>query len=327
MGQIEEWKKIPGFNGQIEVSNYGRVRRIGHYTVSTTNRRRYFPDSYYTLKENENVQTRVEFEFGGEKYGFMVKSLVANAFLENKNGGSFVEHIDGNIRNNTVWNLRWSRFSESQEGEEWLPVNGYEGLYEISNMGRLRSLYNGVVTYGEKKKDGYMVFRLYKDHHGRVFLIHVLVAMAFLPNPKNKRYVDHINCIRSDNRAANLRWVTAKENANNPITLQRYRERPITPMSQEARQKLSEQRKGKKNPFFNQTHKAEFIERISKPLVQLTSDGKLVRVWKSATEASRELMVCREAINRCCRGLSKTSFGFRWVYKNDYDNRNAKQTE
>lgn len=110
---------------------------------------------------------------------------------------------------------------------EWRPVVGWEGLYEVSNTGLVRSL------TGKKGKEhimrpsvtrhGYCSLVLRHKGKKQYITVHILVAKAFIPNPENKPQIDHINTIRTDNRVENLRWCTNKENHANPITAERYR--------------------------------------------------------------------------------------------------------
>lgn len=87
-------------------------------------------------------------------------------------------------------------------------------IYEISNKGNVKKNGNLLIPYLTKK--GY-----YRIGHK---LIHRMVAEMFIPNPENKPFIDHINTIKTDNRVENLRWVTAKENSNNPISKKRQSE-------------------------------------------------------------------------------------------------------
>ena len=105
--------------------------------------------------------------------------------------------------------------------EEWKPVKNFEGLYEVSNLGRIKSLYkNGKekILKPMKHRDGYLVVNLYKNGKRKGCKVHRLVAQAFILNIDNKPEVDHINTIRDDNRVENLKWVTKKENRNNILT-------------------------------------------------------------------------------------------------------------
>ena len=115
--------------------------------------------------------------------------------------------------------------------EIWKDVKGYEGLYQVSNLGRIKSLqrngtvgYDKIITPNGCGRYARIGLRNKKRVH---FLVHRLVASAFIPNPNNFPQVDHINGNRYDNRVENLRWVTAKQNINNPITLKKHSDKMI----------------------------------------------------------------------------------------------------
>lgn len=109
--------------------------------------------------------------------------------------------------------------------EIWKPVEGYEGLYEISNLGRVKSLSRQkqlnkyVKTIDERimkqslNKRGYMYVRLTKNGVQRAYRVHRLVAAAFVENPDNLPHVNHIDFNRTNNRADNLEWITPKCNS------------------------------------------------------------------------------------------------------------------
>ncbi len=136
----------------------------------------------------------------------------------------------------------WENLSlEDMEGEIWKDVVGYEGLYQVSNMGRVKSLERKCKTRRGKgtffrmayskilrqlpSDKRYLRVTLYKNSKCKTIKVHRLVATAFIDNPLNKETVDHINTIITDNRACNLRWLTMKEQYSfNEITREREKE-------------------------------------------------------------------------------------------------------
>ena len=108
--------------------------------------------------------------------------------------------------------------------EEWRDIKGYEGLYQVSNLGRVKSLGNNKTRKEKILKpetiNGYLRVCLFKERKGKHILVHRLVADAFIPNMDNKPYIDHIDGNPNNNIINNLRWCTHNENMNNLITKQ-----------------------------------------------------------------------------------------------------------
>lgn len=175
--------------------------------------------------------------------------------------------------------------------------------YEISNMGNVRSVdrfvnCNGGVAFKKGKilknylsKRGYYVVNL----SIKQYKVHRLVAEAFIPNPDNKPQIDHINTDKTDNRVENLRWVTNKENMNNPITQQNC----------------------SKNNYWN--GKVGLKHRNSIPIYQLTKEGEIIKEWECAAAVAKELNISRIGIRRCCQGKAFTAGGYVWKNVSDYE--------
>ena len=196
------------------------------------------------------------------------------------------------------------------EEEVWKPIKDYEGLYEVSNLGRVKSL-NYRKTGKEKilknieNSKGYFQVGLVKFGKQKLFTVHRLVAEAFIPNPEGKPCIDHINTIRSDNRVENLRWVTHEENNNNPLTKKKYSEN-------------HREQSGEKNPMYGKTVE----NNRSKPVVQIDQTTNEVKIWESAKKAERQGGFNNGAINQCCRGKRKSHKGYKWMYLFDYNKLN-----
>lgn len=105
--------------------------------------------------------------------------------------------------------------------EELKEIENFPG-YCVDNMGNVFSVKTNVILK-PWKINGYNAVGLYKDGKRFVFLVHRLVAEAFICNPQNKEQVDHKNGKLTDNRVCNLRWATPKENSNNPVTIQKLK--------------------------------------------------------------------------------------------------------
>lgn len=114
--------------------------------------------------------------------------------------------------------------------EIWKDITGYEGYYQVSNLGNFRSLdrivkhkrygfhsYPGKSMKVEPTVEGYTRIVFMKEHIKKRYMCHRIVAEMFIPNPENKPYVNHINGITSDNRAENLEWCTQAENERHSV--------------------------------------------------------------------------------------------------------------
>lgn len=226
------------------------------------------------------------------------------------------------------------------ENEEWRDVIGYEGKYQVSNLGNVRSL--SYMRTGRIKnlalhinKHGYVYVALLKDGKHKTCLVHRLVALAFIPNPDGKPCIDHINTIRNDNRVENLRWCTISENMRNPISYERYcaasKVRCLgKKQSLEVRMRQSERSKGELNNFYGKKHTEETRMRIKeyrksethlrkwcKPITQYDLNGNKIKDWVCAKYAEIELGIKIGRICAVLKGRKSTCGGYKWSYADD----------
>lgn len=188
--------------------------------------------------------------------------------------------------------------------EEWRDVVGYEGLYQVSNLGRVKSLpkMRGFILQESKIKDtqisdGYVRCTLHLNGTPKKHLIHRLVAEAFIPNPENKPCVDHINRDRGDNRVENLRWCTYKENV---LFAETYNCR------RNAMKLMNE------NPIVKEKKRNVWLCKI---VIQEDLDGNLIRTYRSASEAYRVLgyPVSAQCLGKYKTCYKKRNFKFRYA--------------
>lgn len=174
--------------------------------------------------------------------------------------------------------------------EVWKPISGYEGLYEISNYGNVRSLERYKVYRNELRTihakilkyntitSGYKQVALYKSGKRKCLLIHRLVAEAFIDNPHNLPQVNHKDGNKTNNNVANLEWCTAKE---------------------------------------NMVHSVEHNIRTDlKPVDMFSKAGEYIKTFNCIREAGRVLGIKHHNISMCCRGKYgyKTAGGYIWKF-------------
>lgn len=172
-----------------------------------------------------------------------------------------------------------------EETEIWMPVIGYESFYEVSNIGRVKSLIRGSGNHRNTKEkilkpyeaSGYYEVSLYIDKskvHGK---IHRLMARAFIPNPEKKRCINHKNGIKTDNRLSNVEWATHTENLVHAYQTGLHKPRPGVIV----RQRHSDEEIILAKKLINEGHRLVDIAKMHKLSLNILSNISQGRSWKS----------------------------------------------
>lgn len=168
--------------------------------------------------------------------------------------------------------------------EIWKPIVGYEGLYEVSNLGNVKSL-NWKNTkeekclYLKKHNKGYLQVELVKNKNKKMVLVHRIVAETFLENLSNKPQINHKDYNRSNNNVENLEWCTNSENMKHSAL--RKKSKPI-----------------KRN----------------EKIIQYDFNGNIIKTWENCIAIKSKYKYNQTSIFECCEGKRKTAYGFIWRY-------------
>jgi hypothetical protein len=187
--------------------------------------------------------------------------------------------------------------------EVWKDVPGYEGMYQASNTGKIKSLTRIVnSSYGSKmritgkikklcqKPNGYVYVGLSKNGETRSYRVHRLIAMAFIENKSNLSDVNHKNGKKNDNRLSNLEWCSPSQNSIHAYEMNL-----------------------RKSPNYWEG-KFGALHNLSKAVEMRSKEGIIIKTFASIREAERITGIANQNITKCLKGKRASAGGYRWEY-------------
>ena len=183
--------------------------------------------------------------------------------------------------------------------EIWKDIEGYEGLYQVSNCGNVKSIHyrktnKEKILIPKCNNSGRLWVELWNSGKARQFLIHRLVASAFIENPDCLPQINHIDENPKNNKVENLEWCTGSYNVKTYF---------------------------KNHPEFFTNRKVRTTKNGRKLLLdceieQCLKDGTVIRIWPNSRFAAVEMNWSQWSISECCRGKRKTAYGYIWRFAN-----------
>lgn len=178
--------------------------------------------------------------------------------------------------------------------EIWKNIKDYEGLYQVSNFGKVKRLQHKrcdrnqimkerLVKVIKPSNNWYPYLSLCKNGKTKNVYLHRLIAIAFIPNPNNYPCINHKDGNKQNNKIDNLEWCSFSHNNK-------------------------------------EAHKLKLNKGNAKNVIQLDKNQKFIKEWFSTREAEKELNIANGKVSWCCIGKRKTAGGFIWKYKEDYIN-------
>lgn len=196
--------------------------------------------------------------------------------------------------------------------EIWKDIPGYEGYYQVSNIGRVKSLPRKVYCNGgfhiskekilkqQLRKDRYFNVHLLKEGVVKIYFVHRLVALAFISNPNNYPDINHKDENPSNNCVENLEWCTEKYNMNYGTAVERRKASFV------------------RNDSFkkaNATKVRNHSKGAETPIEAVSKDGITIINYPSISEAARVTGISKGHIGECCKGIRHSAGGYFWNYK------------
>lgn len=189
--------------------------------------------------------------------------------------------------------------------EVWKDIKGFEGRYQVSNLGRVKSLcyHNGTserILRQRNNLSGNPIVNLYKkgSDKGTLKTVHRLVAEQFIPNENNFPMINHKDENPKNNNVRNLEWCDCSYNVL--YSLKRHPERI---------EKIKEKRK-RKNGYKRKNEPYKYKSAV----IQKTMNGEEIKIFKNTREVCKEMNFSQSPILECCKGNRKTAYGYKWEF-------------